>query len=139
MSTILDDPTCRPQVPRMKCLRCGREETALARAQAFPDKPIPWGWVWSVDPETAGDAVICERCIATHASPQRPDNARVCGAYLGDNDGTSPQLTCIRRHGHEGAHDNVRGDDEPELTPCTECASAGLPPHMRTVRAVAAT
>ena len=35
-----------------------------------------------------------------------------CGVYLGDNDGTCPQLTCIRAKGHDGAHDNVRGDDE---------------------------
>jgi len=33
-----------------------------------------------------------------------------CGAYLGDNDATTPQLTCIRRAGHEGLHDNVVGD-----------------------------
>lgn len=35
-----------------------------------------------------------------------------CGVYMGDNDGTCPQLTCIRYKGHEGLHDNVRGDEE---------------------------
>lgn len=35
-----------------------------------------------------------------------------CGKYLGDNDATCPQLTCIRRKNHEGLCDNVRGDDE---------------------------
>ena len=35
-----------------------------------------------------------------------------CGKYLGDNDGTCPQLTCIRASGHPGLCDNVRGDDE---------------------------
>jgi hypothetical protein len=41
-----------------------------------------------------------------------PNEARLCGVYLGDNDGTCPQLTCIRGKGHGGAHDNVRGDPE---------------------------
>lgn len=36
---------------------------------------------------------------------------RLCGKYLGDNDATCPQLTCIRARGHEGLCDNVRGDD----------------------------
>jgi hypothetical protein len=35
---------------------------------------------------------------------------RLCGAYLGDNDGTCPQLTCIRDAGHAPPHDNVEGD-----------------------------
>jgi hypothetical protein len=30
-----------------------------------------------------------------------------CGKYIGDNDGTCPQLTCIRAPGHEGGCDNV--------------------------------
>ncbi len=34
-----------------------------------------------------------------------------CGAYLGDNDGTCPQLTCVRAKGHEPPCDNVRGDE----------------------------
>jgi hypothetical protein len=34
-----------------------------------------------------------------------------CGAYLGDNDATTPQLTCLRARGHTGLCDNVRGDD----------------------------
>ena len=34
-----------------------------------------------------------------------------CGKYLGDNDGTCPQLWCIRDEDHEGLCDNVRGDD----------------------------
>jgi hypothetical protein len=59
----------------MSCLRCGRSELASARAQAFPDKPIPWGWVWTINPGTLGDAAICERCTVTHASP-RTDNPR---------------------------------------------------------------
>lgn len=37
---------------------------------------------------------------------------RLCGQYVGDNDGTCPQLTCVRRKGHDGLCDNVRGDDE---------------------------
>ncbi len=37
--------------------------------------------------------------------------AEPCGRYLGDNDATCPQLTCIRRYGHDGRCDNVRGDD----------------------------
>lgn len=31
----------------------------------------------------------------------------VCGRYLGDNDGTCPQLTCTRDWGHGGLCDNV--------------------------------
>jgi hypothetical protein len=33
-----------------------------------------------------------------------------CGASLGDNDATTPQLTCLRARGHAGLCDNVRGD-----------------------------
>ena len=38
--------------------------------------------------------------------------AKLCGRYLGDNDATCPQLTCIRRRGHSGRCDNTCGDDE---------------------------
>lgn len=31
-----------------------------------------------------------------------------CGKYVGDNDGTCPQLTCVRARGHHGPCDNVR-------------------------------
>jgi|SRR5579885_290666 len=30
-----------------------------------------------------------------------------CGKYVGDNDGTCPQLTCIREAQHQGPCDNV--------------------------------
>ena len=50
---------------------------------------------------------VCERgskgCQTVHGT-------ELCGAYLGDNDGTCPQLTCIRRRRHDGLCDNVRGD-----------------------------
>lgn len=36
----------------------------------------------------------------------------LCGKYLGDNDATCPQLTCIRRRNHVGLCDNTRGDDD---------------------------
>lgn len=39
----------------------------------------------------------------------------LCGAYLGDNDATCPQLTCIRQLHHDGNCDNVTGD--PPLAP----------------------
>jgi len=39
---------------------------------------------------------------------------QLCGRYLGDNDGTCPQLTCIREHGHSGLCDNT--DDRPDWT-----------------------
>lgn len=35
-----------------------------------------------------------------------------CGKYLGDDDATTPQLTCIRTRGHSGLCDNHRGDEE---------------------------
>jgi hypothetical protein len=38
------------------------------------------------------------------ASPAAPR----CGKYLGDNDATCPQLTCIRGRGHPGRCDNTR-------------------------------
>lgn len=34
----------------------------------------------------------------------------LCGKYIGDNDATCPQLTCIRQAGHEGFCDNGHGD-----------------------------
>lgn len=36
----------------------------------------------------------------------------LCGKYLGDNDATCPQLTCIREKNHDGLCDNVNGDNE---------------------------
>jgi hypothetical protein len=41
---------------------------------------------------------------------QRSAEVSICGKYLGDNDGTCPQLTCIRDKGHDGRCDNVQGD-----------------------------
>lgn len=38
-----------------------------------------------------------------------------CGKYLGDNDGTCPQLTCIRERGHAGLCDNVNSCSDEEL------------------------
>ena len=38
--------------------------------------------------------------------------AKLCNAYLGDNYGTCPQLTCILRHGHSGLCDNVADHDD---------------------------
>jgi len=55
---------------------------------------------------------VCD-LVSAEAAPQRTSEARLCGKYLGDNDGTCPQLTCIRDHGHPDDCDNVRGDGEP--------------------------
>ena len=41
----------------------------------------------------------------------------LCGKYLGDNDGTCPQLTCIRDEDHDGLCDNVRGDASTDVAP----------------------
>jgi hypothetical protein len=41
------------------------------------------------------------------AADEAPARACLCGKYLGDNDGTCPQLTCIRERGHSGDCDNV--------------------------------
>ncbi len=35
---------------------------------------------------------------------------KLCGKYLGDNDATCAQLTCIRDAGHDGNCDNEHGD-----------------------------
>ncbi len=45
-------------------------------------------------------------------SDPRTVAVKVCGAYLGDNDGTCPQLTCIRPIGHIGAHDNASAAED---------------------------
>jgi hypothetical protein len=45
------------------------------------------------------------------AAIERGDHHRLCGKYLGDNDGTCPQLTCVRMWNHDGLCDNVRGDE----------------------------
>ncbi len=38
-----------------------------------------------------------------------------CGKYMGDNDGTCPQLTCIRPPDHVGLCDNVNAWDNPPI------------------------
>jgi len=48
--------------------------------------------------------------------------APLCDAYLGDNDGTCPQLTCVRSKGHEPPCDNVRGDEPVTATNIVQCA-----------------
>lgn len=54
-----------------------------------------------------------------------------CGKYLGDNDGTCPQLTCIRERGHEGLCDNVsdaeEGPDSDDCIPGVYDIGYGLP------------
>lgn len=44
------------------------------------------------------------------ARPPLVSRVPECGRYLGDNDATTPQLTCIRRMGHVGLCDNLVGD-----------------------------
>lgn len=69
--------------------------------------------------DATNDAIALERIgRALLGLPNEPLGGRSaeapkCGVYLGDNDGTCPQLTCIRDKGHEGDHDNTRGDHEP--------------------------
>ena len=56
-----------------------------------------------------------------------------CRAHLGDNDGTCPQLTCVRRRGHDGLHDNIMFDCEcgepvaADGEQCPRCQGAGNP------------
>lgn len=50
----------------------------------------------------------CDRALRGERPP-----TGLCGEYLGDNDGTCPQLTCIRDRGHGGRCDNVKGDTPP--------------------------
>ena len=61
----------------------------------------------------------CKHCGALFISVNMTQEAHAptcplasprCGKYLGDNDGTCPQLTCIRERGHGGLCDNVRAD-----------------------------
>jgi hypothetical protein len=49
----------------------------------------------------------CSNCCPALMPPPRGRWVRPCGRYLGDNDGTCPQLTCIRVAGHDGLCDNV--------------------------------
>jgi hypothetical protein len=66
----------------------------------------------------------------------------LCRKYLGDNDATTPQLTCLRRRHHEGLCDNVRGDDDnfvcpPDITKALkDLAAAGDGPDDPAVEAV---
>lgn len=46
------------------------------------------------------------------ASPAPSPAAQRCGAYMGDNYATTPQLTCIRGKGHPGLHD--QNSDQPD-------------------------
>lgn len=41
--------------------------------------------------------------------------ARLCGKYIGDNDATCPQLTCVLAAGHDGPCDNTC--DDAQCTP----------------------
>lgn len=49
---------------------------------------------------------------------------RECGKYLGDNDATCPQLTCLRLRGHQGQCDNTYGEPpgmRPTRDACNHC------------------
>lgn len=70
--------------------------------------------------------ILSYECTAIKALGKRVDTARYavkagpdnkCGEYLGDNDGTCPQLSCIRNKNHEGLCDNVKGDEAEVVTP----------------------
>lgn len=39
----------------------------------------------------------------------------ICGRYLGDNDATCPQTTCIRERFHRGLCDNTNAADDPAI------------------------
>jgi len=72
--------------------------------------------------------------VITAASSQPPQAASrppLCGEYLGDNDGTCPQLTCIRNRGHRGPCDNTRGDVVHTLKTWPEPFAAVLAGHKR--------
>jgi len=43
-----------------------------------------------------------------------------CGKYVGDNDATCPQLTCVREEGHPGLCDNVSDLDDERVKKLTE-------------------
>lgn len=46
--------------------------------------------------------------IETLKHCEMPYQYPYCNRYLGDNDATSPQLTCLRPAGHRGKCDNLR-------------------------------
>lgn len=88
---------------------------AYRRSEATPDAPhLEVEAARARDREANGDAYVCG-CVFETIVRRSPCSAAatpvaLCGEYLGDNDGTCPQLTCIRKKGHAGLHDNVRGD-----------------------------
>lgn len=65
-----------------------------------------------------------------------PPPPPVCGAYVGDNDATCPQLTCIRDRGHAGDHDNVNDDSIRVVLDHTHLDLDKLPEGARQARRV---
>jgi hypothetical protein len=65
-----------------------------------------------------------ERALRAIAAGMPVTLAR-CGRYVGDNDATTPQLTCIRWRHHGGACDNVRGDGVPDAAAVARAALEG--------------
>ena len=54
--------------------------------------------------------MLATRGVSERMAALDPPRPPPCGKYLGDNDATCPQLTCIRDQGHDGDCDNVVGD-----------------------------
>lgn len=77
-----------------RCTVCGREAAGV----------VPVNPVGRTDWKARGS--LRASCMLADCRPNR-----LCGKYIGDSDGTCPQLTCNRRAEHEGLCDNVRGDE----------------------------
>jgi hypothetical protein len=89
----------------------------------YPWDDSPVGFCWSYAHHVDGQpgfenmVAICEgKCCAPGKKntemcecwkPQAEPLPPRCGRYLGDNDATNPQLTCVREKGHPGFCDNT--------------------------------
>lgn len=92
-----------PFGPGKACVTCSR--TVL-------DVGLRGVWLYESTPPTVTEKwryyTAAEFHVATLRHNGLPHAFSACGKYIGDNDATSPQLTCIRPVGHPDECDNVR-------------------------------
>jgi hypothetical protein len=86
--------------------RCACDEIATG---------IEADWLKLQRGEPLGDPIMGAALRALDQEPRPAKPKRRCGTPMGDNDGTCPQLTCIREEGHAGLCDNV--SDAPDADP----------------------
>lgn len=79
------------------------------------------------------EARVAERFLVRLRGVEPAETRPLCNSYLGDDDATNPQLTCVRTKGHEGLCDNIRGDFDVakilEAWRCRICGERGRAPR----------